>query len=53
MKKSIFKRLVARINSRVKHGGKGFKKLIDNPAGSKFRKHSRSDSRRGCDGTMR
>ena len=53
MRKSLFKRMVAMLTGRVEHGGKGFKKIIDNPAGSKFRKQCDHMSKRGADGTTR
>jgi hypothetical protein len=49
MKKNIFKALVQKLLGQRR----GFKKLIDNPAGSKMARWSRQESRRGCDGTMR
>jgi hypothetical protein len=49
MKKSAFKRLVDHLMRRTR----GFTRVVENPAGTKMAKRSRSDSRRGCDGTMR
>ncbi len=53
MKKSVYKNVVRSILKRVPHGGKGFSKLIDNPAGTKFRNRCKSDSNRAADGTIR
>lgn len=53
MKKSIFKKLIQMFAGRVSHGGKGFSKVIDNPAGSKFRNRCDHISKRGADGTIR
>jgi len=49
MRKSMFKRL---LDILCKRKG-GFKRLVDNPAGTKMAKRAQHDSRRGCDGTMR
>ena len=49
MKKSVFKRLVDRL-FRTKGG---FRKVIDNPAGTKMANRAQPTSRRGCDGTLR
>ncbi|MEE8598464.1 MAG: hypothetical protein V3S69_02935 [Dehalococcoidales bacterium] len=49
MRKSLFKRLVDMLKKR----DRGFKKLVDNPSGTKFRNLCKKDSNRGADGTMR
>lgn len=49
MQKAMFKRLI----DILRKSKRGFTKVIDNPAGSKMAARSRSDSPRGCDGTMR
>lgn len=53
MKKSVFKKLTQMFVGRISHGGRGFSKVIDNPAGSKFRKQCDHMSKRGADGTIR
>lgn len=55
MRKSLFKRFLAAMFEKDKHVAKrkGFAKMADNPAGSKFRKWCHPLSRRGADGTMR
>ena len=49
MKKSVYKAIVDSLRRKKR----GFTKIIDNPAGSKFRKACLNTSRRGADGTMR
>jgi hypothetical protein len=49
MKKNIFKALVDVLRRRKG----GFTKLLDNPAGTKFRNACKHETRRGADGTMR
>lgn len=49
MKKSVFQRLVAMLKMKKR----GFKKMADNPAGTKMMKRALGIKRRGCDGTMR
>ena len=49
MRKSVYKALVDTLRRRKR----GFTKVVDNPAGTKFRNACKHESRRGADGTMR
>jgi hypothetical protein len=55
MRKSRFKQFLetmARIGKRLP-AGKRFRKVYDNPAGTKMAHRALATSRRGCDGTTR
>ena len=49
VKKSLYQRLVAMLKLKKR----GFKRMADNPAGTKMMKRALGIKRRGCDGTLR